>query len=226
MSFFENDPGEGAALAAQMAETAQNARAMTAVFVEEMGRASGAMRTAGADAQGLSTALGSSLRSAFDRAVFGGARLSEVLSRLGRDLSNRVLNAAMTPVQTAIGDGIGGLVTRGVGGLLGGLNLFADGAAFSAGRVRAFAGGGVVDGPSLFPMRGGAGLMGEAGPEAIMPLSRGPDGRLGVVAKGGGGSAPQITVNITTPDVEAFRRSRAQVAAQLARAVQFGQRGL
>ena len=38
-----------------------------------------------------------------------------------------------------------------------------------------------------------AGLMGEAGPEAILPLRRGPDGRLGVTAAGGGGS---VTVNV------------------------------
>ncbi len=225
MSAFDDGSLDAAALSAQMAAVSQNAQAMTGVFVEELGRASTAMRSAGGEARGLSTALGTSLRSAFDRLVFGGAQLSDVLQRLGQDLSSRVLNSAMAPVQSAIGDGVAGLITQGVGGLLGGLNLFADGAAFSSGRVRAFAGGGVVDGPSLFPMRGATGLMGEAGPEAIMPLSRGADGRLGIVAKGSGG-APHVTVNITTPDVEGFRRSRSQVAAQLARAVQFGQRGL
>lgn len=58
------------------------------------------------------------------------------------------------------------------------------------GNVFAFARGGVVDMPVMFPMRNGAGLMGEAGPEAVMPLRRGRDGRLGI---GGGGS--QIIVN-------------------------------
>jgi len=44
-----------------------------------------------------------------------------------------------------------------------------------------------VGGPSLFGMSGGRlGLMGEAGPEAIMPLKRGADGKLGVAAAGGG----------------------------------------
>ena len=45
-----------------------------------------------------------------------------------------------------------------------------------------FAYGGVVDKPTLFPFSKGTGLMGEAGPEAIMPLKRGSDGRLGVEA--------------------------------------------
>lgn len=58
-------------------------------------------------------------------------------------------------------------------------NVFADG------RLLAFAGGGVVGGPTLFPMARGMGLMGEAGPEAVMPLQR-IGGRLGVNAAGGG----------------------------------------
>jgi len=72
----------------------------------------------------------------------------------------------------------------------------------------------------VFPMRGGMGLMGEAGPEAVMPLARGLDGRLGVAASGGGSTV--INVNISTPDLAGFQRSRGQVAAQLARAVARG----
>lgn len=67
----------------------------------------------------------------------------------------------------------------------------------------AFAKGGsftnsIVDSPTLFKFAQGTGLMGEAGPEAIMPLSRGPDGSLGVRAAGGGNS---VVVNvIESPD--------------------------
>ena len=91
-----------------------------------------------------------------------------------------MLNQALAPVQGAIGSALG----KGVQSILGGVLPFAKGAAFGAGRVAAFARGGVVDGPTHFPMRGGVGLMGEAGPEAIMPLTprrgrqaRGPGGR-------------------------------------------------
>jgi hypothetical protein len=71
---------------------------------------------------------------------------------------------------------------------------FADGGVFSGGsQVKAFANGGIVGGPTYFPMSGGqTGLMGEAGPEAIMPLKRGANGKLGVEVQGGSGG---VTVN-------------------------------
>jgi phage-related minor tail protein len=71
--------------------------------------------------------------------------------------------------------------------------------------------------------QGGVGLAGEAGPEAIMPLQRGPDGKLGVAGQGGGNT---ITVNIATPDAGSFRRSESYITGQIARAVARGQRGL
>lgn len=85
----------------------------------------------------------------------------------------------------------------GLKGIFGGTKIgatlfgFADGAAFSGGNVIPFANGGVVNKPTLFPMANGAGLMGEAGPEAILPLSRGSDGKLGVKSTGGG-----VVVNV------------------------------
>jgi tape measure domain-containing protein len=75
-----------------------------------------------------------------------------------------------------------------------GIKGFADGGMFEDG-VEKFANGGVVTGPTMFPMARGVGLMGEAGPEAIMPLRRGSDGRLGVEASGGGGNQ-SVVVNV------------------------------
>ena len=60
----------------------------------------------------------------------------------------------------------------------------AMGNAFYSGNVIPFANGGIFNTPTLFPMANGMGLMGEAGPEAIMPLSRSPGGKLGVRADG------------------------------------------
>ena len=72
-------------------------------------------------------------------------------------------------------------------------------------------------------MRNGAGLMGEAGPEAIMPLQRGPDGKLGVRAAGGG-QAVNVVMNITTPDAKSFEASQSQIAARMGRAIGRGHR--
>lgn len=79
----------------------------------------------------------------------------------------------------------GGIFQSFLGGLMG--IAWAKGGAFENGNVIPFAQGGVVSGPTVFPMaKGAVGLMGEAGPEAIMPLRRGSDGSLGVRMFGGG----------------------------------------
>ncbi len=197
-------------------------RGLAASFTGELAEASKAMQSMDGQANKLSRSLSSGLRSAFDRAVFGGEKLSTVFRDLLGSVADKALNTALTPVTNALGQGVTGAV-GGLTGALTGAFGFADGGAFASGRVRAFARGGVVNGPTLFPMRGGTGLMGEAGPEAIMPLTRGPDGRLGVAARDGGSSGGPVVVNISTPDVAGFQRSRGQVSAQLARAVRRGQ---
>lgn len=77
------------------------------------------------------------------------------------------------------------------------LVLAAKGRVFGRGGVTAFARGGVVDGPTLFPMANGAGLMGEAGPEAVMPLRRGRGGRLGVSADNDNAGGIVINMPVT-----------------------------
>jgi phage-related minor tail protein len=165
----------------------------------------------------ISTArLSSQLGRAFENIIQDGAKLSDVLGDLARSISETAFRAAIRPVTDHIASGIGGIIN----GIMG----FADGGAFSQGKVMPFAKGGVVSGPVTFPMRGGMGLMGEAGPEAIMPLTRGSDGKLGVRAEGGGGRPVQVVMNIQTPNAESFRRSQSQIAAQMARALSRGQR--
>lgn len=81
------------------------------------------------------------------------------------------------------------------GGLFGG--LFADGGAFRNGQqITAYAKGGIVGKPTIFPMANGMGLMGEAGPEAVLPLTRMSSGRLGVESAGAnGGNYFSVTVD-------------------------------
>lgn len=96
---------------------------------------------------------------------------------------------------------------------------FANGGVFSGGRVQAFADGGVVGSPTYFGMSGRVGLMGEAGPEAIMPLSRGSDGKLGVR---GGGQALSVSIgfdNSAGGFTALVRNEAGQVLAQAAPAI-------
>lgn len=165
----------------------------------------------------MSRSVGTSFRRALEGVVFDGKKVSDALSGLGQSVSRTVLNQALAPVQNAVGKGLQSIVS--------GVLPFANGGVLTGGRVAAFARGGVVDGPTNFPMRGGIGLMGEAGPEDILPLARGFDGSLGVRA-GSGGGAVHITMNISTPDVQSFERSRSQIAADLSRAMQRGGRNL
>lgn len=193
---------------------------MTATFERELSRLGATMGDTGREIGSLTTGFGSGLRRAFDGVVFDGMRLQDALKGIARNMADTVFAVAMRPVQGAVA----GAMAQAVGGAIGSAQPFAQGGAFSQGRVTAFARGGVVTDPTYFPMRGATGLMGEAGPEAIMPLRRGADGRLGVAAPGGGGRAVNVTVNVTTPDVAGFQRSHSQIAAQMSRALARGER--
>ncbi len=192
----------------------EGAQSVSAAFKAELKSMETTMSAAGQQVSGLTRSLGSGLRQAFDGLVFDGAQLSDVLAQLGRSMASSVFSQAFRPVQNALA----GAVVGGVRNMVSGILPFAEGAAFSQGKVTAFAKGGIVSSAMRFPMRSGSGLMGEAGPEAIMPLARGADGKLGVrnhVA----GRAVNVTMNISTPDSDGFRRSRTQIAAQISRAM-------
>lgn len=195
------------------------AQAMAAAFEAELGRMRESMVFTGREVGTLTRSIGGTLRRAFDGLVFDGMKLSDALRQVARAMADSVYAIAMKPVQEAVG----GAVAGGLNGMLSGLFPFEKGAGFAQGRVMPFARGGIVTAPTVFPMRNGRGLMGEAGPEAILPLARGADGRLGVQAQGGGRPV-SIVVNVTTPDVQGFARSQSQIAAQMARALARGDR--
>jgi phage-related minor tail protein len=204
-----------AALEATLAGSA----GMVAAFDGELSRMRDSLVFTGREVNTLSSGIGGGLRRAFDGLVFDGVKLSDALRGVARTMADTVYGVAMKPVQTALG----GAIAQGLNGLLGGLMPFEKGGAFSQGRVMPFAKGGVVAQATAFPMRGATGLMGEAGQEAIMPLARGADGRLGVQAAGA--SRPvTVVMNITTPDVQGFQRSQTQIAAQAQRMLARGQR--
>lgn len=155
--------------------------------------------------QGLADGFGRALTQALKSAVVGGRELEDVLRSLALSLAGMALNKALAPLGSLFGSLFQGMFS--------GLTPFAKGGVF----------GGVANAPTGFGFAGGLGVMGEAGPEAIMPLARGADGRLGVQAQGGG-RAVNVVMNVTTPDVQGFRRSQSQIAAQVGRALARGQR--
>lgn len=176
------------------------------------------------DLSGVSTALdsintaagkaSSTLAKAFSDAIVNGKSFQSLLQTLSAQLSSLAIQSAtkslLDGLTSSLGSGLSSLVSGAGGG----------------GAVTAFADGGVVAAPTFFQSGGGAGLMGERGAEAIMPLARGPDGTLGVAATGQGQRPVAVTVNIAAQDVQSFVRSEAQISAALARAVMRGQRSL
>ena len=98
---------------------------------------------------------------------------------------------------TVMAGGTGGATYTDSAGFGASDGSFANGAVFSKGALQTFALGGLPFGgmggvrtsPTLFSMATGTGLMAEQSPEAVMPLARGPNGKLGVKAQGGGGTS-------------------------------------
>ncbi|WP_288427097.1 hypothetical protein [uncultured Agrobacterium sp.] len=152
--------------------------------------------------------------------MLNGASAVESLGNALKNLASRLLNSGL---DTLFGGGGGGLMSLftgfGGGGLfpsMPGVGLYANGGAFPNG-IHGFSNQ-VVSKPTMFAFADGAGLMGEAGPEAIMPLSRDASGRLGVKAGGAGGGG-----NIDASDNRVFnidaRGAQEGVADQIAAAI-------
>ena len=170
------------------------------------------LRLALSEASSASSKFASDLTHAFTDATLKGRELSEVLRQLALSLSQHAMEAALSPLTKLFGDTLNSLVT-GSGGLM-------------PAKTAMFASGGVIASPITFPLgRAQRGVAGEAGPEAILPLTRGSDGRLGVRAEGGA-QGVTINFNVTTRDADSFRRSEGQIAAMMHRAIGRGQRNL
>ena len=86
--------------------------------------------------------------------------------------------------------------------------------------VKKYAYGGVVTKPTIFPMANGMGLMGEAGAEAILPLRRGSNGKLGVQASGGGVGNIVVNVDASGSTVEGDEQGGKELGRVIAVAIQ------
>jgi lambda family phage tail tape measure protein len=98
--------------------------------------------------------------------------------------------------------------------------LNAKGNVYAQNGIQAFARGGIVNGPTLFPFAKGIGLMGEAGPEAIMPLRRGRDGNLGVMSSGGGTTNVVVNVDASGSSVQGDQSQAKALGGAISAAVQ------
>lgn len=161
--------------------------------------------------QAFSSTIASSIRS--------GRGFEDTLRSLGKRLSELALKSALKPLENLFGNALGSVF--GQGGTQG-TSLFSGGGTSPI----PFARGGVVSSATPFNFGNRLGVMGEAGPEAVVPLQRTSDGSLGVASFGGGSASSSIIFNVQASDAASFRKSEGQITAMLARAVARGQRGL
>lgn len=137
--------------------------------------------------EGLSYDAGAALAAGAKDAVRNWSDLGDVLAGVQSRLTDIALTAFLEkPLADAAGSGLFGLLAN------------AKGNAFGPRGVQAFGSGDVFSSPTLFGFGAGRlGVMGERGPEAVVPLERGPNGKLGVAASGAGASVTIYqTINI------------------------------
>ena len=155
-------------------------------------------RTAGDAAANVEGVLTDAFRGAEDAlvefAMTGKMNFDAFARSIIADITHMAIRMAiLVPLMRAFG---GMFAPAGTGASGGDLAFGARGMVLDHGNVVPFARGGVVEIPTIFPMARGDGLMGEAGPEAVLPLRRTPSGNLRVEA---GGVRPVVnfTVNNT-----------------------------
>lgn len=163
----------------------------------------------------LANFVGSQMESALMSMVDGTKSVKDAFKDMARAIIAELYRVLVVQrIVGSFGAGGGGIL----GAAYGAFNPSANGNVFSAGNMVPFADGGVVTRATTFPMRNGSvGLMGEAGPEAILPLKRGPGGKLGVAASGGGGTVVNNNISVTGSDSEAVRREITKMIPQISR---------
>jgi hypothetical protein len=189
-------------------------------------------------------AIGESFSTSFKGLIDGSMSAQEAMAGFFKSIANHFLDMASQMIAKYIEMQIIGLAQKFLPGMFGGIfgasgppdfsgsaisvpNQYSYGGGasilgsansnvFAQNGIVPYAMGGIVDRPTLFPFAKGIGLMGEAGPEAIMPLKRGADGRLGVA--GGGGGSTNVTVNVDASGNASVQGDQAQ-AKQLGVAV-------
>lgn len=151
-----------------------------------------------------------------------------------KDFANSIIKDLMRIYIRGAASGLLGLVRNagGFAGLVGSAVSYMGGDGVGAAINLASAKGNVVSGrgisaysgsivskPTLFPFARGTGLMGEAGPEAILPLTRGSNGKLGIQAQGSGGNTVNVVVNVSSDGTGSTRTNSSQQNASMGNAL-------
>ncbi len=165
-----------------------------------------AANVAGATRNALNSAFENASDTLADFVTTGKANFADFAESVIKDFARMeariLLSKAFNWISSFLGGGTNAPGSTGFSGN-GYSEAFANGGAFSHAPGLSAYSGGVYNSPHLFKFASGAGVFGEAGPEAIMPLKRGPNGKLGVQASGGGGD---VILNVygaqSTPKVE------------------------
>jgi len=178
------------------------------------------------------TNIGTAFTNSFRSVIDGSATTQEALASFFKNIGNFFLDMAAQIIQKMIVmfilNKVVGLLpgmSGGGGGDIfsdiasrGGLRM-ADGGAFAKNKIIPYAKGGIVNKPTMFAYAdGGAGrfgIMGEAGPEAILPLRRGPGGKLGVESSGGGVKVGTININVENTGENLSPAAQKQIANQV-----------
>ena len=194
-------------------------------------------------------AMGQAFSNSFKGLIDGSMSAQEAMAGFFKSIANHFLDMASQMIAKYIEMQIIGLAKQFLPGMFGGifgpngapdlsgasLNMSgltgtafgspsligsANGNVFAQNGIVPFANGGIVDRPMMFPFAKGIGLMGEAGPEAIMPLKRGADGKLGVAGGGGGGTSVVVNVDASGSRVEGDQAQGKQLGVAISAAVQ------
>ena len=168
--------------------------------------------------------IAGSMGDAFLSIVDGTKSVKDAFRDMARDIIRRLYEILVVEqmVQSIAGSISGGMSLFSGPAPGSSASMLANGGVLSKGSLVPFANGGIVGGPMYFPMSGGrTGLMGEAGPEAIMPLKRGKNGKLGVESNGQGDNiVVNQTFSFAANGDESVKKIIAQQAPKIAQMTQ------
>jgi lambda family phage tail tape measure protein len=217
-----------------LSEQLRKALEQAAIDAKDFGKQFGKAFQDGIKSMGdLGANLGSSFASAFEGmadqltefVTTGKMKFRDFAASVLKDISRMIIRYALFQAMQGIFSSIGGFFNRGnLGSSAANLAQYAPlnakGNVYAQNGIQAFARGGIVNGPTLFPFAKGIGLMGEAGPEAIMPLRRGRDGNLGVMSSGGGTTNVVVNVDASGSSVEGDQSQAKALGNAISAAVQ------